>query len=92
MVDDIAGPMNFNVTLFGDRLDEVEDGFELIDGDVLTQMVDGVPNIQFSDRYVCCSIRVCPHLLLLSYLGDRFISMSYAVNYMLCGNRDARFN
>ncbi|PPS18062.1 hypothetical protein GOBAR_AA02506 [Gossypium barbadense] len=53
--DNIAGSMNFKVTFFYSKLDEEEedlkkDDFELIDDDVMTQMVDSVPDIQFSDK------------------------------------------
>ncbi|PPD99711.1 hypothetical protein GOBAR_DD03274 [Gossypium barbadense] len=65
MEDNIADSLNFKVSLFNSKLDEEEedlekDDFELIDGDVTTQMVDNVPDIQFSDKYVRCSIRACP--------------------------------
>ncbi|MBA0582174.1 hypothetical protein Gorai_024325, partial [Gossypium raimondii] len=55
MEDNIADSLNFKVSLFDSKLDEEEDDlekddFELIDGDVTTQMVDNVPDIQFSDK------------------------------------------
>ncbi|MBA0707471.1 hypothetical protein Golax_019515, partial [Gossypium laxum] len=73
--DNIADSLNFKVSLFDSKLDEEEedlekDDFELIDGDVTTQMVDNVSDIQFSDKYVRCSIRASPRFSRATYKNN----------------------
>ncbi|MBA0686412.1 hypothetical protein Goari_014017 [Gossypium aridum] len=77
MEEDMIGQMTFKAMLLDGKSGKEgsetyeDDGFDLKDGNVITQLVDGVPDIRFSERVHTLIHKSISKLVVIKLLGHR---------------------